>query len=92
MQAFSRPNFRFVCFSSCLCAFDRHGALSVGVAFDSSVCLARPASEVHVFVLDFHGVGWGLGQEMRQETRGNECPWWVGLQMHREGTCKLCCI
>ena len=40
------------------CAFGRHSALLIGVAFGGSVCLARPASEVHTFVLDFRGMGW----------------------------------
>jgi len=38
-------------------AFNRPGALSAGVDFGGSVCLARPASEVHAFVLGFHSVG-----------------------------------
>ena len=57
VQAFGRPDF--------LQAFGRPGALSVGAAFKGLVYLTRPASEVCMFVLGFHNMGWA--QDGRQE-------------------------
>ena len=51
----------------------------VGVAFDGSVCLDRPANQVCAFELGFHNVqdGFGMGDEMGNERQQMFVVGWV---------------